>query len=873
MSLLHLELEHGSIDGPCIGTTCLDLIDGSNPYILKLHSHYVDILNIDGSTTYRFKTSNAIVAYDKIKPPGLTTDWLLILTELNTFYIVSFAHKQQKFSHQIVQSFDLKEHQVPKISGIDSDNRLKNIVSQKCFIVADSKSGRFIIVHSFKGFLLIFELKPSKSTLFSIAAQNKVHPDVKRNPKLAVLDKYQIIEQPVSLYIGDNILTSLHIMQTDDPSKWWVCTITKSFNLEYSMDFYLLFKPKNIQLKLKYTVPLDDFPDLIIPFFGFVMLFFPTKHIIYPLPEIDLISENTNSSIVFLNNHLINEIGIDGGHHKRFQTYAFKNDRELILITSNSEFYKLQINHAFESGLKQNKLAKRTRSQMEEPENSILRILQWDIKNLNHRSENTYVFNLTIIDDIYWTLNRHSQLLKIRLNDEIIEENVKNLENTMALPITNINIQKGMSFTSTDTHVSCVSSDLNYHIEKNSTVNGCIEVGSFSVRYLEYSPENNANSSLVERIEVHQSGDETLSAFDFDEFVNITCLVPMKELKPFLTDMNDFLDSEVFQWENMLLHSFLALTTSSNEADYDREEDLYMRRRTELFLFVINEEGVLELKAIAVLKCRIQSALQLDQRNILLLGDGVSIRLGITLFRDIDGDKKVHAKLSKHSEKLLQVSGITITRKLKDNMLLLVDPYTGVYIGKLEDGYQLKSKQRLLFPWKLITCLQAFSEDMIILGDLLGNIVMLDMVYDDKDIPNSRIFCCFNPNLGGIGCITCHFPTMNESDGVKICSVGTASGAIITLSLYQSNCEGFLKLLNKSKKQILKERLDLEHNTVKLDQIEKTFDSIQLFEWLINASHSLKCFFTKMTPITELNTMAYEDENKESPLILFDDTL
>lgn len=88
MSMSCVEVSRVTDSCPPIGWLTLVNENFEQPLVLVFYPLEISIRNSNGVRITTFHSSNRIAAFAKIKPAGQESDWLLVLTELNDFYIL-----------------------------------------------------------------------------------------------------------------------------------------------------------------------------------------------------------------------------------------------------------------------------------------------------------------------------------------------------------------------------------------------------------------------------------------------------------------------------------------------------------------------------------------------------------------------------------------------------------------------------------------------------------------------------------------------------------------------------------------------------------------------------------------------------------------
>ena len=863
---------------PISGTFPNDLllVQGLPPFHISFSISSFSI----SSTRFTLSSFNAysrITAFNSLPVGSTGTHWLLILTETNDFYVLSLQRKKSrsndddndndKFIHnlentaeplneffqlKVVKHINILEISLKKLNKQSSIDKLlsKKYVNtlSKTFIEVDP-SGRFIYISTRPGFIEVLEFLSTKDDIFQMISDN-TYPS---NGNLLKLPKYTIFEDLQSFWINDDIIINMYSFNNS-----YVQLITKNIDMSYNLSFYQLIKSgKSWNFKKNKLVHrFDSKPDLIIPFNYFSIFCFNDHHIIYPIPEIDLsytqIKDDDTISLQL--NRLINKLSLNSGLHTSLITYHKLNDKSIILVTSNLDIYLLHLSYnyipsEYEISINSS-IRKRTRSNDVEYSNSIISIEDWSIKQINDSkpeiSNHFIQLNETIVNDnTIPSIKIHIpyQFSKTSISDSLIDNNddvyfaQNSHSSTISIPSFNIDVEH---------HEILKFFKLNLYIVA-----------------LVKSQTDIISNTFKEFIKIYDN-DICVATYQLEEGINVTNMRQLENFKSFLPEYNDFTNEDVYNLEKLLNNSFLVLSESFNYDDYVDDEDYFKRNRTEILLFIINENKELELKTMSILNYRITCFDQLDNRTFILWGYKMQFNLALEIFKN-DVENKLDFKfIITLSKKVPQVENhITITKKLKKKLSILIDPFAGIYLTRI-DTSNIVIKPKLLFKWKLISAIDVYSEDFIIFGDYFGNLFTINVNYGEK-IPSLEIHSMFNLCNSPITTISSYKNTKIEGNRYKLCTIGTDDGNIYNLiGNYKNNAEltKLTKLNNKMVISQIKENFEYIANPYTIDMMEKDpiKHNIDLFKLRID-------HFLKTSLLTDLPLDNY-DESKEISIII-----
>lgn len=839
--------------GQCIGACYVPLV--LEPEVKKLlvafHPHHICVSSLTERVAL-FRTTNRIVAFNTVLPAGMQTHWLLVLTEVNELFVLSMNKvSEQMLDLVVVQHFKFSDSLLGKKLAIDHKLRKKIVVSQKCFISVD-ETGRFIIIHSCRRFVVVLELKPSKREIFRSASANKIPLIVKKNPELASINKYKVFNPPDVYSIEDDMVVGMeifHSIDANDEPLWWIASVMRNNKLEYDLSFYKLSTRRGGSLELhKRFLAEETYPNLIVPMSKFLILLFDTYHLICSLPGINIVVDNEQANMMVIENgvefdetdgYLKQEVTASNGRNKFFKSHTVIDDKTVLLVTSSSEYYKIELDYEYIPYDSTTPL--RTRSRDSPEANNLQNTLvwkKWEIKEA-HELNSGRIKNLQV-DQIFYTsetnscfcINKHGETAQF-LPGEANSLTQTYTAPVLKLPVTDLKItdQVNVSFTSGDLQKAFFKSPHFEVIGKNEIMKEHIFVNSFIVILTEAIVQDLSSSSshyTTEKINVYQTDGKCIASYDLEENVTVSCMLPLRNLAIYHSDDNNIHREEVYDLERSLKNSFLVLTSSANGFDYDSDEDFLQRKRTEILLMVIKDESYeLELKTISVLRSRIDCAEQISRKAFALWGVGSCFHLALQVYKDEEEGKKSSPELKfiKIREKLdLPINNISIVKELKDGFRLLVDPFFGVYLVRIAVDDSIKGIHEL-FEWNMITAIDVYSEDMFVAGDILGNIFLLNMDYTQGETPSCELFTCFNCTYGAIGCMSCYRPIAgkNKDSLLKLCSVGTSDGAIFSISVSDSvENPTFMKALKAQNRRTLNKNCFTFEQVAKNITVEKT---------------------------------------------------
>lgn len=799
MSEVIVECIRNKSDGICLGTLFVPLLDKDIPLCCAIYPYSIHIFDLKGAQIVHFTTSNKILAFNSISPEGLAIHWILLLTELNELYVLALKYTSSTLIDLlIIKHFKFTDLQLKKNILLDIENQKKIVNFQKCFIKVD-ESSRFIIIHLNRGFIIQLELQPSKKELFKLASLNKQPKEIKKTNELLKFDKYKVMLDPNSFWISTDIVIDLQIFKSG--SVWWILILSRNIKLEYILKFYLLKKQNSIGFKLFKTITsIKSIPQLIIPLNNFLIHIFSYELIIYGMPNAALVNETDNS--VLEDSCLIQKLNFTNGLNKFFQTYSIVDQKSILLITSDNEFYKIELEYVYDSGETLN-MGKRTRRMNADEIIPTLTIKQWRIVGIKsdvNKILNNH-FQIFQFNDKFYSFNKYSQFFSFELKgDKMIENYIIDSSVNEELPIIDMEIRENqLNFISGDTNHSYFRSsnfelitDLEFY-KKHITIN------NFTVILTEFKSSTLSDDvETLERIDIYSKSGENISSYDLEENIKVLNMFPLKSFKPYMPDGNDFLISEVHNIQSLLENSFIVITSSNNIEDYGNDDDFIHKRRTEILLFLIDKENQLQLKTISVVNAKIESTNLLDDRTLLFWGPYYCLMLSLELYREVEESNEVQLKFIKLNEKNFGVSKISVSKRLNDKFWLLVDPFLGLNIIRIDPITRQVFKHRLIFKWNSITSLDVFSEDSIIIGDSLGNVFLININYNNPRLPTCEIFTKFNIKYGFICDISCYNKDSihGSPNKLKYATIGTSEGFIFTIYIMNSVNKKDLKLQN-----------------------------------------------------------------------------
>jgi hypothetical protein len=832
MAAVIVESEDSCGDSACIGTLSVSLLEKRETQLCAFYPYCVQIFSIIGTKLASFNTSNRIIAFNSVLSIGSDIHWLLILTELNDLYVLSLKKtisNTNQIDILIIKHFKFSDILLKKKESVDSENLKKIVVTQKCFIKVDPSS-RFIIIHSTRGFLIIIELKPSKRELFKLASINQPPKEIKKTPALLKIDKYKVFEKPEVFWINNDVVFDLQILQSENI--WWISILSRNIELDYNLKFYRLQKISAIDFKLFKTITsIETIPNFVIPLKYCLFYIFFNYHVIYPLPMITLKCNDKSTNLDYEEDsgYVIHELSFNSGLNKIVKSYSKIDNNTILLFATDSGYYKIDLLFNYESDADSIELSNRTRSNYSAKKDAVLNLIKWEQVKLKTNLSYSFIHDYQIFNEStkFYSFNKYSQFYMFEITNEIVSNDkmISDGYSKKPLPVTALKTNKGLlTYTSGNMQYSHFESPDFQLDSEDEMFKDHINLEEYTVILSEFHTNNYKvpNENITnEKIDVYSQTGENIASYALEENVKVLSLLSLDSFKAYLPNGNDFLVSEVKDIEMLFDNSFIVTTSSGNRYDYENDEDFIYRKRTEILLFIIDNERNLQLKTISVLKIKIDSISQLDSRTLLFWGPQYCALLGLELYREEEGLKQLQLKFKKINERSLNMTTISIIKRLNFQFWLLIDPFIGMNILRIDPDTREIFKNRMIFEWNLITALDVFSEDLVVLGDVLGNIFMLNINYKNPRLPVCEIFSKFNVQYGSVACISCYQKNeFNDENSIKICSAGTSDGLIITIHAYEKLTPLIKREINNQNKLILKNSL------LKIENIDKTSSTI-----------------------------------------------
>lgn len=878
--------------GPSIKSCFVPLLEPNTNDLVTFYSQQIVISSISRDTNPKleriasFHTSNKILACNTIKPAGLETHWLLILTEVNEFFVLALKYiDESALDLIIIKTYKLTNHLMRKKKEIDYENNFKIVNSQKCFIKTD-ETGRFILIHCSKGFVIVLELRPSKHELFYLASINRPPKEIKRNPNLVNINEFKIFEKPNCYPLETDMVIDMEI--TNNGLDWWVAVFERSNNLSYSIGYYKMVVREELEYYQSFP-SLKDNPNMIIPMNKFFILIYDSYHTICYYPDFGVdfkLNEDlvTNGTIEynFYDRYAKQNLNIDNGMNKFFVNYTFIDDKNILLTTSTSEYYKIELEYEY---IPHNRSRKRLRNYIL-PGNEIiennLTFTRWEIKKLSNSNglQPDQVFSVPLTNQ-FLSVNKHSEIAIFTFFFEKYTEPYFLSKSKLNLPITDLQVDKTYKLGYNDTpKVTYTSGDLQntylktpkFNLKLNNETMKCfVQFEEFIVvlnESIAFDISTTSSQEIFERIDVYNNNGDCVAAYDFEKNIKVIKISPLSFPSPYPTseDADKFYKENISEIENNIKLSFLVLTSSDNEEDYNDENDFVDRKRTEIMLFTIDEKSEeLKLETISILNAKIDSVEVLNRKKFRLWGFETYFDFGLSLFQS--KDKTAQLKFIKLNEGSQIIQSVSIIKHLEWKLNLLVDPYFGLYISKYDYDYKLLQTEKF-FSCSMITAVDIFSRDFVIVGDILGNIFLLNIVYSDADVPTCEVLASFNTTYGSIGAISCYksenYDPVEHNSLIAVCTIGTALGAIITLYISNSLENKIVaKELKSQNKNVMSQSLSFEQ-IAKGISINK-LDPAKIGQ--INAYYELEVLLEERFPKFTLATDNHSHEKNTIPIV------
>lgn len=768
-------------------------------YDFKEERESGDKLTIDPSSSVSLKLDSNIVAANHILPHKQESEWLIILTQLNELYIISFSIEINDFV--IIEKLNFKEAGIRSNAkrlkeGLDHDEQVSPIIPTKAYIKVD-ENNRFIIVHSINNFVQILELHPDKFSLFNKVKTNLIYNDnfKKQNELSKRLSSYRLFDKNIFLFNFNNLINSSKIIDIfflkNEKSLFTLdangggaifAIVYRDLNMDYLISYFQMIKVLDqreflVDLLRTFKVPSDDSPELIIPLnTGGLMVMFNTEYYIYSPVTFSYAFQqkqqgdnkklDTTKPSLKGNKRVIHQLLKSEFSLGEFTTYLQLNNSKILLLDSFGNRYLISIDFGnfdslteyeenlqkpISSRLKRNIKTKSPRYSIKETDvrddndeddkdyNSIKNSkISIDIKNLDFHYLNKSDFTVNNIARINSNTFIGSYFSRFGLFNLISDESSLGSNKIDFLQEREFNAITSIE----DIDVLTTNKELIYNDDKiafNTKGTDSVIIKSLNLndRYRLILTNDTINFKLtILRI----IDNFEISTYKFNEDVDVFDIISTIGLK-FLNEFVEIGDDEYHEIQKSYKNGFIALSNNSDASDSNTSSS----NSSEIILFCITDDDKLTIESVGIFNISsFTRLLKTDNSNgTLLCISNYSIYFLNLKLVNFHSKPKFKFQLRKTFNKLQLKFLNTVAYNDKLNIIILSDLFSGIHLIDLNET---DLKVKLILNNLNITVIKFVSDDNLIIGDIFGNIILTKL----SNSSNLKILNKFNLNGGPI---------------------------------------------------------------------------------------------------------------------------
>ncbi|QPG73163.1 hypothetical protein FOA43_000469 [Brettanomyces nanus] len=798
MSLvLQDEIEHPGVIIASFGFKTEVDGDSTNDHVFMIRPFLVELhrLNLKKQTTSvisKFETKYRIVAANHILSDGQKGEWLLLLNELNQLMVVSptlIDSNQLKLT--VIQTFHIHDYLNRQNNVVDVDKGILTVPSSTPSLEVDPQQ-RFIIVHSCRCFLLVFELRPSKLDLAERASKNRPPKQVEKNSKAALLNAFKVFEDPYVVTVGSDPIISIRFLsgpsEVDNVNNFWFGMITRDISLRYSLEWYRIYKLRRLSVKkVKKMTPLDSKPTLVYSLSGCNALLIVCGLIqyCYPAPNCEMHCQLDDVKTVgsYAKKRFVT---VEASSVAVFVSACNISTTRLLLCSQKGGYYILEVKEKTEKSRTNNSSI----SERLDPDKMILPseknecfdLEKWEVCKCGEEGLRCdYLIGTSAKDSFFGVsalgsfgfskISSPSQSLKTVTTYQCLPVIFLSSHNSQRMMYAKGNYQ-GTYLNYGEETLNIPDAAVRKVILMDSTLFGLLFV-VLTESHIADDTNDPDSMNIQDRITIYDSNFKKISCYEFDPGRNCVDLLSLEGFKCHLDENDESLTG----LDNQMSNSFLAVSTFLDDTNVEKSEILF---------FIIEDDSadMLRLSTMAILNKELNQILKLNENKCLLLGPHSMFWITITASQK---EESICYKIVLASKCLgLPCGYITQVAKLDSDgkELLVADSIEGLYYVKFHDSADKITKVTRILSGVNITTFAMICRDGIAVCDLLGNFYLL-LIDDKKQL---SIVTQLNLMAGAIGAIDSTLTMRdvrlkdlfsNESAKSSICTVGTNEGAVI----------------------------------------------------------------------------------------------
>lgn len=767
--------------GECI----VSLFSLNKKYICFIKPYLIEIfvpLQRKLSRVLKFETNSEILAASHILPPGCDNEWILLINESQKFITLCPQFDSDTPIVTVIDDISLRDN-------ITSNTSEFAVIPELIPLIEVSPSQRFIAIHITKCFVLIFELRPSKSQLFRKASINIKPKQIQKNEQVSSLRAYKVYEDPYVVTIGPMPILFMKLLHTSENLEGveitWMAVVVRDMNLRYILKWYMITKVGDLKVDFfKNMSPMDVKPHLMVQIYdNMVAVLCDNREYLYPEPDFRLTSEmEGKESIKWYRNYASMDLSLKEGFSP--SCFLTLNKKEILICATNGSIYMLNVKEkkTMKTPTDTN-ISTRLKHTLSSPGSFAnfhkignLSIREWNTRLVGHRKVG-FDF-LTKLDEEYVLGSTYSSIIGI-FKPTNLTGSFKLLSWDKLLPVTFLSLHnrerimyaKGNFF----------GSEMSYEDRKLEIPGAIIkmvklldttDLGLLFIvltESYENSDDDIGQTQIQDRILIYDSNFVKLSSYHFKQSSSCFDILPLEGFACTLSKDIESSANLISNLKDQMSNSFLTVYNYTDDSNVEK---------TELLLFHINDGGELKLTTLATVNREANFLLRLNERKCALFGPHCLFWIGIVAYNDPIG-----IKLTLSGKSLgLPCTYITDAFNLDENgkEIFVADAFDGLYYVKLLDSEDGIDSVVHLLSGIQITCIDRIGTDGLVVGDFLGNIRLFAINKQRK----LSCLCEFNLHSGSIGCITTiQARSILEALSSQICYplfiVGTNQGCLI----------------------------------------------------------------------------------------------
>lgn len=860
---------------PALGSVFVPLLDPKEKLLATFYPNEINICSVSGTfqSIASFYSTKRITAFNSISPSGVDVHWLLVLTETSDFYVLCLSkdknnaieiivinHTKLKRMNDDFYNEDVYFGRSTATNTVNSgeDDMTQDDIGKTLYIETDNSfikvdpSSRFIIIICFS-MLFQFELNPSKSHLYKLLTLNTPPKETLENPELLSLNKYKIFNQCEHHYLENN-RNIADIQLTNDLDHYWMIITNKTNDSDYTVGMYQLGSI-NYGIDFKYCrefhKAFSEQPSLFIPSENYLMILTSSKHYIFPCtdPPFAECSIDNPSVVWNTNKYLLSKDVSENPCFRKFFTSWIRIDKDTFVVsTITSEFYKIEVDLDYigiEDGFK-------------------LDFKEWNIKEYNNISK------LDILSDSIFQLPETGRFLCVNKFGLVsIFDVCGNFpyeilrEESSLLAITDLKIDKDALNTNTPYSYTCgndyafskyISNSFIFDeglstLENHIKIDDCVIIQNSE---MQLSLGTSSYAKTLHKLLLYRENGDFLSSLDLDDGLHVSCMISFDSYKPKL--LGKHLQKPNPNYSKLFI-------VSANYIDLDEEI-------AHIYLFSAAKDKI-ELIAESTLHKNIVSISVFDSTSFLIWGDDYVSRVDIQLFADTNSIIKTKLLMVKENKEI-DMSVISIAERFCSNEWLVVNPYCELALITFDSLGEVVKVTKVL-EINSISAVGIYSESIIILGDILGNIFITKF---SKNTKNLEIIASFNSTHGSIGCISCYPGSDDEIR--KLCSVGTSDGYILTVLMCEDIENQIVtdKINEQNRSTMLGGKYNFEFIASNMNNYienlnNKSISPIEVYEKLEMIQPNKYVRSAGFVSLSDIEDEEHADKSKDHALIVF----